>query len=486
MPIRPTMLKYVSIITIIYTLIMLYITITEAINNPLFIIISLLLVIPSLFIIITSFIKIVGIKKWSKKTHDERISLYNANNNYPTIDVFLPIAGEDIGLVDKTWKAAKNLIYDNNKLNVYVLDDKKELEKKALAGSYGFNYITRDNNSFKKAGNLRNAFEQTNGDFILILDADFCPEPEFLFETLAYFEDPKVGIVQTPQAFKYEDKIGLEQGAGNIQDFFYSIVQPARDTFGAAICVGTNALYRRSALKEIGGNVLIEHSEDVWTGFTLLSKGYKLKYLPINLAYGVCPSDPYSYFKQQTRWCQGSSSLISSKFFWETNLTFMQRISYLSGFLFYLYSFNLLLFPLISLLLLVGRQYIQLTDIQSLLIGSYILVSTIVTIFFIYAKSNINTTIAHVLATWSYAYALFNLFILRRNEEWQPTGGVKVKKSDGFNNMINCMYLYTVSLAILTGFVAVIMPNIFLIYLIINLFVHIVTSIYVLRNRHTQ
>lgn len=346
MSFRSLVLKYASILTIIFTITMLYITVAESLDNPLFVLPTLILIVPSLFIIITSFVKIVGIKKFNKKEHSKLIIDFakKQTGELPSVDIFLPIAGEDIDLVEKTWQAVSQLSYPKEKLNVYVLDDKKELSKLELAQKYNFNYITRKDNYFKKAGNLRNAFIQTNGEFILVLDADFCPSKIFLFETLPYFKDEKVGIVQTPQAFKYQDKTGLEQGAGNIQDFFYSVVQPARDTFKAAICVGTNAVYRRSALNEIGGNVLIEHSEDVWTGFTLLSKGYYLKYLPINLAFGVCPSDPYSYFKQQTRWCQGSSSLVASKFFWETKLSFMQRISYLSGFLFYIYIHSIYYF----------------------------------------------------------------------------------------------------------------------------------------------
>lgn len=132
-------------------------------------------------------------------------------------------------------------------------------------------------------------------------------------------------------------------------------------------------------------------------------------------------------------------------------------------------------------MLLVSGQYILLSPLYNAVIGGYILVSTIITVFFIYAKSNVNTTIAHVLASWSYTYALFNLFILRRNEEWQPTGGVKASKSSGYKTMVSCLYIYTISLFILTIFATALMPyNIFLIYLYVNLFVHFVGCSYLL------
>ena len=58
----------------------------------------------------------------------------------------------------------------------------------------------------------------------------------------------------------------------------------------AAICVGSNAVYRRAALDSNGGTTLIEHSEDVHTGFDLRRNGWPLRYIPVNLATGLCPA----------------------------------------------------------------------------------------------------------------------------------------------------------------------------------------------------
>ena len=298
MNLRQILLKYFPIITIIYSVFIVYSLTYSALNeNGVYFIILAIIALPIFFTTITGIIKLFGIKKFDGNHHEQ---IYNSDKSYPSVDVFLPICGESNELITNTWNAVKKLNYPN--LKVHVLDDKKEVEKKLLAQEYGFNYLTRENNNFKKAGNLRNGFEYTDSDFILILDADFQPNNSFLDHIIPYFDDEKIAIVQTPQGFKYQDKRGLEQGAANIQDFFYKIVQPARNTFDAAICVGTNAVYRRSALSEIGGNYLIEHSEDVWTGFALTRNGYKVKFLPIDLSYGACPSDIYSYFKQQTRW----------------------------------------------------------------------------------------------------------------------------------------------------------------------------------------
>lgn len=78
----------------------------------------------------------------------------------------------------------------------------------------------------KKAGNLRYAFSRTSSEAIVIFDADFCPRADFLRETIPYLMDPKIGIIQTPQYFRWrEEQTWIEQGAGVTQEFFYRLVQ---------------------------------------------------------------------------------------------------------------------------------------------------------------------------------------------------------------------------------------------------------------------
>jgi len=97
-------------------------------------------------------------------------------------------------------------------------------------------------------------------------------------------------------------------------------------------------VYRRAALDSTGGSTLIEHSEDVHTGFDLRRKGWTRKYLPIPLATGLCPGDVNSFFTQQYRWCAGSMSLLGSTKFWNTRMPLRTRLSYLSGFCYYVHT----------------------------------------------------------------------------------------------------------------------------------------------------
>ena len=76
------------------------------------------------------------------------------------------------------------------------------------------------------------------GEFIAVFDADFAVRPEFLYETMPYFSDPKIGIVQTAQYYN-DGRNGsfsyIQRYAGTLQEIFFRFIQPARDRYKAAI-----------------------------------------------------------------------------------------------------------------------------------------------------------------------------------------------------------------------------------------------------------
>ena len=379
------------------------------------------------FIIITSIIKLFGLPN-NKGNAIYKINLFNKK----TVDIFLPIAGENISILQKTWEAvsnAKKIAEEHNLIvNVYVLNDNPNAYKSnklysKLIKKYKFKTIIRKEHSFKKAGNIKNVSRMMD----------------------LHSSGEKVGIYQTPQSFIYNQLTGLEKGACNIQGFFYDIVQVARNSFRASICVGSNAIYYRPALDEIGGNHLIEHSEDVWTGFSLTRQGWNVYYDSTPMAYGISPDHLYSYYKQQTRWCLGSLSLIKSKFFWTTKLSIMQRLSYLSGFMFYIYCIVLLVLPFLSLF---PKE--QLPPVVNVVLWLQISLSLYIIPRLIYKNADINTMVAHLFATWSYVIAIFQ-FIFKSMEKWEATGtSNKVKKSNNwYSGMVITMYVYTVFVTIL-------------------------------------
>ena len=65
-----------------------------------------------------------------------------------------------------------------------------------------------------------------------------------------------------------------------MQSVFYRFIQPGRNHFNAAFCVGTNVMFRRGAIDDIGGMYTDSKSEDVWTSLMLHERGWQSRLHP--------------------------------------------------------------------------------------------------------------------------------------------------------------------------------------------------------------
>ncbi|WP_349239864.1 glycosyltransferase [Patulibacter sp. SYSU D01012] len=178
-----------------------------------------------------------------------------------TVDVFITCYNEPIELVRGTARAARDIRHPHR---TYVLDDGASPEMAAMAAEEGVGYITRsadwhDRPRHAKAGNLNNALFQTDGEFLLILDADQIPDPAILDRTLGWFTDPQVALVQTPQYFVNVDDA---DPMGSQAPLFYGPIQQGKDGWNAAFFCGSNAILRREALMQLG---IVGYVRDVET-----------------------------------------------------------------------------------------------------------------------------------------------------------------------------------------------------------------------------
>ncbi len=274
---------------------------------------------------------------------------------YPTVDVFLPVCGESMEVLRNTWSGVLELIRAYPGIaRGYVLDDADSFEVLETSARFGLTYLRRTLHTHKKAGNLNYAFKRTNGEHIVVFDADFRPRADFLAHTLPYLDDPGVGIVQTPQFFRVSrNQTWVERAAGAVLEIFYRAVQVSRDRFGSALCVGSNAVYRRAALAPNDGFTLIPYAEDSHTGLDARRHGYQLKYIPVPLAAGICPATLDAFMRQQYRWCCGATSLVWTRQMWRVQMPIKARLPYLAGWMWNLTTaLRTLILPLIPVTLL--------------------------------------------------------------------------------------------------------------------------------------
>lgn len=259
----------------------------------------------------------------------------------PTIDVFITACGEPIEIVMGTVYAARDMQIAHD---TWVLDDGRSDVLRDACKTVGVGYLRRDDRDHAKAGNVNAALARTAGEFVVILDADHVPSPDFLVRALPHLHDPEVAFVQTPQAFPSSKGL-VATGSAESQRIFYELVCPGKNHFNAVFCVGTNVIFRRSALDDLGGIHTASNSEDIWTSLELHRRGWRSVFVPETLARGLAPDNLHSYFKQQFRWAYGGFEvLLRGGLFRRSSLTLDQRLQYLMTGSNYLLSLSVLVF----------------------------------------------------------------------------------------------------------------------------------------------
>jgi cellulose synthase (UDP-forming) len=184
-----------------------------------------------------------------------------------TVDVFITTYNEPVELVALTADAATRIDWPHTK--VHILDDGARPEMEVIAEELGCNYVFRGQDwdekpRHAKAGNVNNALMQTDGEFILILDADQIPKPEIIQRTIGYFKDEELAFVQTPQYF-----YNLPPGDpfGSDAPLFYGPILQGKDGWNAAFFCGSNGILRREALMQLGLTEFVKEIEqDLFLG----------------------------------------------------------------------------------------------------------------------------------------------------------------------------------------------------------------------------
>ncbi|MGL5064160.1 MAG: glycosyltransferase [Microcoleus sp.] len=271
----------------------------------------------------------------------------------PSIDILIPTYNEPAFILRRTIVGCQALDYANKK--IYLLDDTKRPEIKFLAKKLGCEYLTRPDNSHAKAGNINHATARTNGELIVVFDADFIPTTNFLTRTVGFFQNPEIALVQTPQSFYNHDPIARNLGLENIltseEEVFYRQIETIKDGADSVICSGTSFVVRRSTLEQAGGFVTDSICEDYFTGIRLSAIGGKLVYLDEKLSAGLAAENISAHLTQRLRWARGTLQA----FFIDANpltirgLRLVQRLSHLEGLLHWFTSLSRVLFLLMPL-----------------------------------------------------------------------------------------------------------------------------------------
>lgn len=289
----------------------------------------------------------------------------------PRVDVFVPSYNEEPELLRTTLLAATQIDYPRDRLTVYLLDDGGTEQKrgdanpskaaealqrhetlKALCAELGCSYLTRARNEHAKAGNINSALGKTNGDLILILDADHIPTQDILQNTVPYFvRDDRLFLVQTPHFFSNPDPVEhnlavFRQMPGE-NEMFYAAIQRGLDFWNGAFFCGSAAVIRRKALEDVGGLASSTITEDAETACELHARGWHSIYVDRPMVAGLSPESMSAFLVQRCRWAQGMVQLLLLKNpLFYGRLGFAQRLAYLSSALYWIFPVTRFIFML--------------------------------------------------------------------------------------------------------------------------------------------
>ncbi len=270
--------------------------------------------------------------------------------------------GEPYEMFVRTLAAAREIRYPHT---TYLLDDTRDPRFAALAREMGAVHLELVGIPGAKAGKINAALELTKEEFILVLDPDHIPFPEFLDRVLGHFGDARVGFVQVSQAYHNPGESFVARAAAEQTFAFYGPIMQGMNGTGTAVAIGANCTFRRAALDSIGGHGL-GLAEDLVTSIRLHAKGWKSVYVPEVVSRGLVPADLDSYLKQQLKWSRGVHEVLFHEYpraF--RSLTGYHRISYFMIGSYYLVGMTALIYLAIPLIYLwFGRQpaYLMLAE----------------------------------------------------------------------------------------------------------------------------
>ncbi|UCH93080.1 MAG: glycosyltransferase family 2 protein [Candidatus Aminicenantes bacterium] len=232
----------------------------------------------------------------------------------PRVTIQLPVYNE-MYVVKRLIDHTTQIDYPKDRLEIQVLDDSTD-ETTEIARErvdyykekgYDIQLIHRTNRRGFKAGALEEGMQIARGEYIAIFDADFIPQPGFLNNTIHYFTDAKIAMVQARWGHINEKFSLITKIQSIFLDGHFVIEHTARNQTGRFFNFnGTAGIWRKAAIIDAGGWHHDTLTEDLDLSYRAQLKGWKFIYLPQYVAPAELPVDIIAFKVQQHRWTKGS------------------------------------------------------------------------------------------------------------------------------------------------------------------------------------
>jgi len=259
----------------------------------------------------------------------------------PFVSIHLACCNEPPEMVILTLDSLAALDYDN--FEVLVIDNNtkedevwKPVEAHCRALGERFRFFHLNPWPGFKAGALNFGLKQTSphADVVAVVDADYAVRADWLKALTGYFVDPKIAVVQCPQAHRDWEHNAFRRMTNWEYDGFFRIGMHHRNERNAIIQHGTMTMVRRGALEATGAWSEWTICEDAELGLRLMHAGYDTIYVDELMGRGLTPADFTAYKSQRYRWAFGAMQILKARWHWLTErgpLTGGQRFHFLTG-----------------------------------------------------------------------------------------------------------------------------------------------------------
>lgn len=255
---------------------------------------------------------------------------------WPLVTIQLPMFNEKF-VVEGLLKKVTAIDYPKDKLEIQILDDSTddtydlccEQVEKYRAEGFDIVCLHRTDRTGFKAGALEAADAVAKGEFLLILDADFRPEPDILKTVMPYFTDDKVALVQTRWGHINRNKNLLTRLQSIFLDGHFALEQTCRNRSGRFFTFnGTAGVWRKSAIVDAGGWEHDTITEDMDLSYRAQMKGWQFVYLNDYVTPAELPEDMDGFKAQQHRWTKGCIQVCQKMLFtiWRSDAPFKAKM----------------------------------------------------------------------------------------------------------------------------------------------------------------
>lgn len=271
------------------------------------------------------------------KKKERSITVEDINDEIlPFVTIQLPIYNE-LYVVERLVDNIVKMDYPKDRYEIHVLDDSTDetvdvtRRKIEEYKAHGFNIeqITRENRTGYKAGALKDAMSIAKGEYIAIFDADFLPRPDFLKNTLPYFNDPKIGVVQTRWEHINENYSLLTRLQAFQLNVHFTVEQKGRENGNYLLQFnGTAGVWRRETIDSAGGWEADTLTEDLDLSYRAQLKGWKIKFREEIGSPAELPAEMHGLKSQQYRWMKGGAETAKKMLptVWSSDISLIKKL----------------------------------------------------------------------------------------------------------------------------------------------------------------